>query len=61
MYEGRVKPFDTLARNSLRIISGKRRFRLTPPARRQRSAISNWLLDVRLTGDRTLTCEPQRH
>jgi len=27
MYEGRVKPFDTLARNSLQIISGKQSFK----------------------------------
>ena len=43
VYEGRVKPFDTLARNALRIISGKETFKdetgQTQPAIR-------WLLDL---------------
>ena len=41
-FEGRVKPFDTLARNSLRVISGRNTFRddnnTAQPAIR-------WLLD----------------
>jgi ABC-type transport system involved in cytochrome c biogenesis permease subunit len=47
VYEGRVKPFDTLARNTLRVISDRQTFEddtgKTP--RRSQPAI-NWLLDV---------------
>ncbi len=42
-YEGRVKPFDTLARNSLRILSGKQTFL---DAKGQRQPAIRWLLDV---------------
>jgi len=45
-YEGRVKPFDTLARNSLSILSDKQSFKNTSDERQ--SAI-RWLLDV-ITG-----------
>ncbi|MBI1901678.1 MAG: cytochrome c biogenesis protein CcsA [Planctomycetia bacterium] len=41
-YEGRVKPMDTLARNSLRVISDTEGF--TDPAGRRRASVQ-WLLD----------------
>lgn len=43
VYEGRMKPFDTLARNSLRVISDRESFRDT--AKKKQPAIK-WLLDV---------------
>ncbi|MBM4095067.1 MAG: cytochrome C biogenesis protein, partial [Planctomycetes bacterium] len=43
MYEGRIKPFDTLARNSLRIISDRETFR--DKSGKERPA-TQWLLDV---------------
>ncbi|MFV2069175.1 MAG: cytochrome c biogenesis protein CcsA, partial [Pirellulales bacterium] len=43
VYEGRVKPVDTVARNSLRILSGRQTF--TDDAGRRQPAI-RWLLDV---------------
>jgi cytochrome c-type biogenesis protein CcsB len=43
MYEGRIKPFDTLARNSLRVISGRVTF--VDDEGRNQPAI-RWLLDV---------------
>jgi cytochrome c-type biogenesis protein CcsB len=43
MYEGRVKPFDTLARNSLRILSNRETFVDT---RGRRQPAINWLLDL---------------
>jgi ABC-type transport system involved in cytochrome c biogenesis permease subunit len=43
MYEGRIKPFDTLARNSLRIISDKQTF--TDSNNKRQPAI-RWLLDA---------------
>ncbi|MHB9076459.1 MAG: cytochrome c biogenesis protein [Pirellulaceae bacterium] len=43
MYEGRVKPLDTLARNSLRIISDRQDY--TDENRKTQPAI-RWLLDV---------------
>ena len=43
MYEGRIKPFDTLARNSLRIISNRETF--VDAEGRKQPAI-RWLLDV---------------
>jgi cytochrome c-type biogenesis protein CcsB len=43
MYEGRIKPFDTLARNSLRVISGRVTF--VDDEGRKQPAI-RWLLDV---------------
>lgn len=43
MYEGRIKPFDTLARNSLRIISNRETF--VDEAGNKQPAI-RWLLDV---------------
>ncbi len=44
VYQGRVKPFDTLARNSLRIISDKQTF--TDAKSGQREPAIRWLLDV---------------
>ncbi len=43
MYEGRVKPFDTLARNSLRVLSNRETFKDTNG---QRQPAIRWLLDV---------------
>ena len=43
VYEGRVKPFDTLARNSLLVISGKQSFK---DAEDNRQPAIRWLLDV---------------
>lgn len=43
LYEGRVKPFDTLARNSLMIISGKQTF-VDEEGKRQPAI--RWLLDL---------------
>jgi ABC-type transport system involved in cytochrome c biogenesis permease subunit len=43
VYEGRMKPFDTLARNSLRVISDREYFRDTED--KKQPAIK-WLLDV---------------
>ncbi|HET6881716.1 MAG TPA: cytochrome c biogenesis protein CcsA, partial [Pirellulales bacterium] len=43
VYEGRMKPFDTLARNSLRVLSDREYFRDTHD--KKQSAIK-WLLDV---------------
>jgi ABC-type transport system involved in cytochrome c biogenesis permease subunit len=51
VYEGRVKPFDTLARNSLRIISTKQEF--VDNDGNKQPAI-RWLLDV-ITGSREAT------
>ena len=42
-YEGRVKPFDTLARNSLLILSGKQEYR---DANGKKQPAIRWLLDV---------------
>ncbi|MBC8870246.1 MAG: cytochrome c biogenesis protein CcsA, partial [Planctomycetes bacterium] len=42
-YQGRVKPFDTLARNSLRVISNRETF---VDARNRRQPAIRWLLDV---------------
>ena len=41
MYEGRVKPLDTLARNSLRVISDRQEYR---DANGQRQPAIRWLL-----------------
>jgi ABC-type transport system involved in cytochrome c biogenesis permease subunit len=43
MYQGRIKPFDTLARNSLRIISDYETFK---DAEGRRQPAVKWLLDV---------------
>ena len=43
VFEGRVKPFDTLARNSLRILSNRETF---VDANDQRQPAIRWLLDV---------------
>ena len=43
VFQGRVKPLDTLARNNLRIISGKETFR---DAAGDRQPAIRWLLDV---------------
>lgn len=43
MYQGRIKPFDTLARNSLRIISDYETFK---DAEGKRQPAVKWLLDV---------------
>ncbi|MCA9015865.1 MAG: cytochrome c biogenesis protein ResB, partial [Planctomycetaceae bacterium] len=43
LYQGRAKPIDTLARNSLRIISGRQDF--TDPEGKKQPAIK-WLLDT---------------
>ncbi len=43
MYEGRVKPFDTLARNSLRILSGRETF---VDSNGQKQPAIRWLLDL---------------
>ena len=43
MYQGRVKPFDTLARNGLRIVSNRETFVDT---RDQKQPAIRWLLDV---------------
>jgi ABC-type transport system involved in cytochrome c biogenesis permease subunit len=43
VYEGRVKPFDTVARNALRYLSGKQSF--VDEAHKKQPAIK-WLLDV---------------
>ena len=48
MYEGRVKPMDTLARNSLRIISDKQTFK--DKQGKSQPAI-RWLLDVIVDSD----------
>jgi len=42
-YEGRVKPFDSLARNSLLILSGKQEYR---DAENRKQPAIRWLLDV---------------
>ncbi|MBX3441369.1 MAG: cytochrome c biogenesis protein CcsA [Planctomyces sp.] len=42
-YEGRVKPFDSLARNTLLILSGKQEYR---DDKDQRQPAIRWLLDV---------------
>jgi ABC-type transport system involved in cytochrome c biogenesis permease subunit len=50
MYEGRIKPIDTLARNKLRIVSDKETFYSQPPGegggRTRRLPAIKWLLDV---------------
>ncbi|MCA9247375.1 MAG: cytochrome c biogenesis protein CcsA [Planctomycetales bacterium] len=43
VYQGRVKPFDTLARNTLRILSGKETFK---DVNGKRQPAIRWLLDV---------------
>ncbi len=43
VYEGRVKPFDTLSRNSLRVISGRQTFK---DASGTRQPAIRWLLDL---------------
>ena len=43
MYQGRVKPFDTLARNSLRVLSNRETF---VDVRGQKQPAIRWLLDV---------------
>ncbi len=43
VYEGRIKPFDTLARNSLRIISDKQTFK---NRNEKKYSAARWLLDV---------------
>ncbi len=43
MYEGRVKPFDTLARNSLHILSGRETF---VDGKGQQQPAVRWLLDL---------------
>jgi ABC-type transport system involved in cytochrome c biogenesis permease subunit len=45
--DGRVKPFDTLARNSLMIVSGKQTF---VDEKGQRQPAVRWLLDVMTSG-----------
>ncbi|HEV3136463.1 MAG TPA: cytochrome c biogenesis protein CcsA, partial [Pirellulales bacterium] len=47
VHEGRVKPFDTVARNALRYLSGKQTFvdETLKPAKQTQSA-DKWLLDV---------------
>ena len=51
VYQGRVKPFDTLARNSLRIISEKTTFK---GHKGERRGASQWLIDVIAHTDRSL-------
>ncbi len=43
VFEGRVKPFDTLARNSLRILSNRQEF---VDANKKKQPAIRWLLDV---------------
>lgn len=43
MYQGRVKPFDTLARNSLRVLSNRQTF---VDSQGQKQPAIRWLLDV---------------
>ncbi len=51
MYEGRIKPLDTLARNSLRIISGRQTFL---DDKDQSQPAIRWLLDVISHSDRAM-------
>ncbi|HWB11277.1 MAG TPA: cytochrome c biogenesis protein CcsA [Pirellulales bacterium] len=43
VYEGRMKPFDTLARNSLRVISDREYFREAPE---KKKSVMQWLQDM---------------
>ena len=51
VYQGRVKPFDTLARNSLRIISEKTTFK---DQKGERQGASQWLIGVIAHADHSL-------
>ena len=48
VYEGRVKPYDTLARNSLQILSGRQEVGVLEREGRSRIALPaiRWLLDA---------------